>query len=104
LAGHGIYLALVILVFISVLLSRFFTVSNLLNVLRHAVFWNCEHWPDLCDLGGGIDLSVGATMGTVAIAISEITRGSNDNVLRNPGLPGNWPAHRSGKWLADYQA
>ncbi|OGO28810.1 MAG: hypothetical protein A2Z16_12375 [Chloroflexi bacterium RBG_16_54_18] len=83
LAGHGIYLALVILVFISVLLSpAFFTVSNLLNVLRAAaVLGIVSIGQTFVILGGGIDLSVGATMGTVAIAISEITRGSDDNVI-----------------------
>jgi ribose transport system permease protein len=83
LAGHGIYLALVILVFISVLLSpAFFTMSNLLNVLRAAaVLGIVSIGQTFVILGGGIDLSVGATMGTVAIAISEITRGSDDNVF-----------------------
>ncbi len=83
LAGHGIYVALLVLVFISVLLSpAFFTVSNLLNVLRAAaVLGIVSIGQTFVILGGGIDLSVGATMGTVAIAISEITRGSNDNVL-----------------------
>ena len=82
-AGHGIYLALAILVLISVILSpAFFKLSNLLNVLRAAaVLGIVSIGQTFVILGGGIDLSVGATMGTVAIAISEITRGSDQNVL-----------------------
>lgn len=82
-AEHAIYLALVVLVLISMMLSpAFFKLSNLLNVLRAAaVLGIVSIGQTFVILGGGIDLSVGATMGTVAIAISEITRGSNDNVL-----------------------
>lgn len=83
LTEHGIYLALLILVLISAMLSpAFFKLSNLLNVLRSAaVLGVVSIGQTYVILGGGIDLSVGATMGTVAIAISEITRGSNDNVV-----------------------
>jgi ribose transport system permease protein len=82
----GIYVALIIVIFISALMSpAFYKFSNVLNVLRAAaVLGIVSIGQTFVILGGGLDLSVGATMGTVAIAISEITRGRNDMVV--PGI------------------
>jgi ribose transport system permease protein len=79
---RGVYVALVLAVLISALLSpAFFKFSNVLNVLRAAaVLGIVSIGQTVVILGGGIDLSVGATMGTVAIAVSEITGGKDDNV------------------------
>jgi ribose/xylose/arabinose/galactoside ABC-type transport system permease subunit len=79
---HGVFVALALLILISAVISpAFFKPSNILNVLRAAaVLGIVSIGQTYVILGGGIDLSVGATMGTVAIAISEITRGTNENV------------------------
>ena len=80
---YGIYVALALVVLISALISpAFFKFSNLLNVLRAAaVLGIVSLGQTMVILGGGIDLSVGAVMGTVAIFISEFTGGANDNVV-----------------------
>lgn len=80
---HGIYAALVLMILISAILSpAFYKPSNLLNVLRAAaVLGIVSIGQTFVILGGGIDLSVGATMGTVAITISEVTRGTNEDVV-----------------------
>lgn len=82
----GIYIALLVVVVISAALSpAFYKPSNILNVLRAAaVLGIVSIGQTYVILGGGLDLSVGATMGTVAIAISEITRGKDDMVV--PGI------------------
>ena len=79
---RGVYVALVLAILISALLSpAFYKFSNLLNVLRAAaVLGIVSIGQTMVILGGGIDLSVGATMGTVAITISEVTGGKDDNV------------------------
>jgi len=80
---RGVYVALVIVVLISAMLSpSFFKFSNILNVLRAAaVLGIVSIGQTVVILGGGIDLSVGAVMGTVAIFISELTGGKDDTVL-----------------------
>jgi len=82
LEARGVYVALVLAVLISALLSpAFYKFSNVLNVLRAAaVLGIVSIGQTIVILGGGIDLSVGATMGTVAITISELTGGKDDNV------------------------
>jgi ribose/xylose/arabinose/galactoside ABC-type transport system permease subunit len=82
LARRGVYVALVGVVLISAVLSpAFFKFSNVLNVLRAAaVLGIVSIGQTMVILGGGIDLSVGGVMGTVAIFISEFTGGRNDNV------------------------
>ncbi len=79
----GVYVALMIVVIISALLSpAFYKLSNILNVLRAAaVLGIVSIGQTLVILGGGIDLSVGAVMGTVAIFISEFTGGKDDYVV-----------------------
>ena len=79
---RGVYVALLIVILISAILSpAFYKFSNILNVLRAAaVLGIVSIGQTLVILGGGIDLSVGAVMGTVAIFISEFTVGKNDNV------------------------
>lgn len=79
---RGVYVALVVVVLISASLSpAFFKFSNVLNVLRAAaVLGIVSMGQTLVILGGGIDLSVGAVMGTVAITVSEITGGQNHHV------------------------
>ncbi len=79
---RGVYVALVLAILISALLSpAFYKFSNVLNVLRAAaVLGVVSIGQTVVILGGGIDLSVGATMGTVAIAVSEITGGKDDSV------------------------
>jgi ribose/xylose/arabinose/galactoside ABC-type transport system permease subunit len=79
---RGVYVALAIVVLISALLSpAFYKFSNILNVLRAAaVLGIVSIGQTIVILGGGIDLSVGAVMGTVAIFISEFTGGSDDYV------------------------
>ena len=79
---RGVYVALVLAILISALLSpAFYKFSNILNVLRAAaVLGVVSVGQTLVILGGGIDLSVGAVMGTVAIAVSEITGGKDDSV------------------------
>jgi ribose transport system permease protein len=79
---RGVYVALVLAILISALLSpAFYKFSNILNVLRSAaVLGVVSIGQTMVILGGGIDLSVGAVMGTVAIAVSEITGGKDDNV------------------------
>ncbi len=79
---RGVYVALVVVVLISAILSpAFFKFSNVLNILRAAaVLGIVSIGQTLVILGGGIDLSVGAVMGTVAITVSEITGGQNHNV------------------------
>ena len=81
---RGVYVALIIVVLISAILSpAFFKFSNILNVLRAAaVLAIVSIGQTVVILGGGIDLSVGAVMGTVAIAISEITGGKDDKVVQ----------------------
>ena len=70
---------LLISAFISPAFFKFF---NVLNVLRAAaVLGIVSMGQTLVILGGGIDLSVGAVMGTVAIFISELTGGKDDNVI-----------------------
>lgn len=83
LAARGVYVALLIVILISAILSpSFFKFFNILNVLRAAaVLGIVSIGQTLVILGGGIDLSVGAVMGTVAIFISELTGGKDDNVL-----------------------
>jgi len=80
---RGVYVALVVVVLISAMLSpSFFKFSNILNVLRAAaVLGIVSIGQTVVILGGGIDLSVGAVMGTVAIFISELTGGKDDTVL-----------------------
>jgi len=80
---RGVYVALVLAILISALLSpAFYKFSNVLNVLRAAaVLGIVSIGQTMVILGGGIDLSVGATMGTVAIAVSELTGGKDDNVV-----------------------
>lgn len=80
---RGVYVALVIVVVISAVLSpAFYKVSNLLNILRAtAVLGIVSIGQTIVILGGGIDLSVGAVMGTVAIFISEFTGGKDENVV-----------------------
>ena len=80
---RGVYVALVVVVLISAILSpSFFKFSNILNVLRAAaVLGIVSIGQTVVILGGGIDLSVGAVMGTVAIFISELTGGKDDTVL-----------------------
>ena len=82
LAGHGIYLALVILVFISVLLSpAFFTVSNLLNVLRAAaVLGIVSIGQTFVILGGGIDLSIGSMMALTSVVAASQMKGQSEEV------------------------
>lgn len=82
LAARGVYVALVLVLLVSVFISpAFFKFSNILNVLRAAaVLGIVSMGQTLVILGGGIDLSVGAVMGTVAIFISELTGGKDDNV------------------------
>jgi ribose/xylose/arabinose/galactoside ABC-type transport system permease subunit len=72
----------VVVVLISAILSpAFFKFSNILNVLRAAaVLGIVSIGQTLVILGGGIDLSVGAVMGTVAIFISELTGGEDTYV------------------------
>ncbi len=79
---RGVYVALVVVVLISALLSpAFLKFSNVLNVLRAAaVLGIVSIGQTMVILGGGIDLSVGGVMGTVAIFISEFTGGSDENV------------------------
>jgi ribose/xylose/arabinose/galactoside ABC-type transport system permease subunit len=79
---RGVYVALVVVVLISALLSpAFFKFSNVLNVLRAAAVLSIVSiGQTLVILGGGIDLSVGAVMGTVAITVSEITGGQDHHV------------------------
>lgn len=79
---RGVYLALIAVVLASAILSpAFYKFSNVLNVLRAAaVLGIVSIGQTLVILGGGIDLSVGAVMGTVAIAVSEITGGKDDQV------------------------
>lgn len=79
---RGVYVALVVVILISALLSpAFFKFSNVLNVLRAAaVLGIVSIGQTMVILGGGIDLSVGGVMGTVAIFISEFTGGSDENV------------------------
>jgi len=79
---RGVYVALVVVLLISALLSpAFFKFSNVLNVLRAAaVLGIVSIGQTMVILGGGIDLSVGGVMGTVAIFISEFTGGSDENV------------------------
>lgn len=79
---RGVYVALMIVIIISALLSpAFYKISNILNVLRAAaVLGIVSIGQTLVILGGGIDLSVGAVMGTVAIFISEFTGGKDDYV------------------------
>jgi ribose/xylose/arabinose/galactoside ABC-type transport system permease subunit len=74
--------ALGVVVLISALLSpAFYKFSNMLNVLRAAaVLGIVSIGQTMVILGGGIDLSVGAVMGTVAIFISEFTGGKDENV------------------------
>jgi ribose/xylose/arabinose/galactoside ABC-type transport system permease subunit len=81
---RGVYVALIIVILISAILSpAFFNVFNILNVLRAAaVLAIVSIGQTVVILGGGIDLSVGAVMGTVAIAISEITGGKDDKVVQ----------------------
>ncbi len=78
----GVYVALVVVVVISAILSpAFFKFSNVLNILRAAaVLGVVSIGQTLVILCGGIDLSVGAVMGTVAITVSEITGGQNHYV------------------------
>ena len=80
---RGVYVALVFVVLLSAMLSpSFFKFSNILNVLRAAaVLGIVSIGQTVVILGGGIDLSVGAVMGTVAIFISELTGGKDDTVL-----------------------
>ncbi len=82
LAARGVYVALVIVILLSAAMSpAFFKFSNILNVLRAAaVLGIVSLGQTLVILGGGIDLSVGAVMGTVAIFISELTGGKDDRV------------------------
>jgi ribose/xylose/arabinose/galactoside ABC-type transport system permease subunit len=82
LESRGVYIALLIVVLISAMLSpAFYKFSNVLNVLRAAaVLGIVSVGQTMVILGGGIDLSVGATMGTIAIAVSEITGGRDNNV------------------------
>jgi ribose/xylose/arabinose/galactoside ABC-type transport system permease subunit len=79
---RGVYVALGVVVLISALLSpAFYKFSNMLNVLRAAaVLGIVSIGQTMVILGGGIDLSVGAVMGTVAIFISEFTGGKDENV------------------------
>ena len=79
---RGVYVALGVVVLISALLSpAFYKFSNLLNVLRAAaVLGIVSIGQTLVILAGGIDLSVGAVMGTVAIFISEFTGGKDEKV------------------------
>jgi len=79
---HGIYVFLVLLILLSSILSpTFFKLDNILNMLRSAaVLGIVSIGQTYVIIGGGADLSVGATMGTVAIMISEITKGENNNV------------------------
>lgn len=83
LEARGVYVALIVVILISAILSpSFFKFFNILNVLRAAaVLGIVSIGQTLVILGGGIDLSVGATMGTVAIFISELTGGKDDNVV-----------------------
>ncbi len=83
---RGIYIGLLAVILISALLSpAFYKFSNILNVLRAAaVLGIVSIGQTYVILGGGIDLSVGATMGTVAIAISEVTGGKDERVV--PGI------------------
>ena len=79
---NGIFVALFIVIVISSILSpSFFTLDNVLNMLRSAAVLGIVSIGQTCVIiGGGSDLSVGATMGTVAIMISEITQGTNSYV------------------------
>lgn len=79
---RGVYVALLLAILVSALMSpAFYKFSNILNVLRSAsVLGVVSIGQTLVILGGGIDLSVGAVMGTVAIAVSEITGGKDDSV------------------------
>jgi ribose/xylose/arabinose/galactoside ABC-type transport system permease subunit len=79
---RGVYVALALAILVSALMSpAFYKFSNILNVLRAAaVLGVVSIGQTLVILGGGIDLSVGAVMGTVAIAVSEITGGKDDAV------------------------
>ena len=79
---RGVFIALVLAILISALLSpAFYKFSNVLNILRAAaVLGIVSIGQTMVILGGGIDLSVGAIMGTVAIAVSEITGGKDDSV------------------------
>jgi ribose/xylose/arabinose/galactoside ABC-type transport system permease subunit len=79
---RGVFIALLIVILISAFLSpAFYKFSNVLNVLRAAaVLGIVSIGQTMVILGGGIDLSVGAVMGTIAIAVSEITGGRDDNV------------------------
>ena len=83
LEARGVYVALIVVLLISAILSpSFFKIFNILNVLRAAaVLGIVSIGQTLVILGGGIDLSVGAVMGTVAIFISELTGGKDDTVV-----------------------
>jgi ribose/xylose/arabinose/galactoside ABC-type transport system permease subunit len=80
--SRGVYIALLIVIIISAILSpAFYKFSNVLNVLRAAaVLGIVSVGQTMVILGGGIDLSVGAVMGTIAIAVSELTGGRDNNV------------------------
>ncbi len=82
LESRGVYVALLIVIIISAILSpAFYKFSNVLNVLRAAaVLGIVSIGQTMVILGGGIDLSVGAVMGTIAIAVSELTGGKDNNV------------------------
>jgi len=82
LAKWGVYVALALVIIISAALSpAFYKFSNVLNILRAAaVLGIVSLGQTLVILGGGIDLSVGAVMGTVAIFISEFTGGVDTGV------------------------
>ena len=76
LSKWGVFVALALVIVISAALSpAFYKFSNVLNILRaSAVLGIVCLGQTLVILGGGIDLSVGAIMGTVAIFISEFTK------------------------------
>ena len=78
----GIYFALLLVIIISASLSPgFYSLANIVNVSRSAAILAIVGLGQtFCIIAGGIDLSIGATMGTVAIVASEISRGKNDDV------------------------
>ncbi len=79
---RGVYVALGVVILVSAILSpAFYKFSNMLNVLRAAaVLGIVSIGQTMVILGGGIDLSVGAVMGSVAIFVSEFTGGRDENV------------------------
>ncbi|MGC8837705.1 MAG: ABC transporter permease [Anaerolineae bacterium] len=82
----GLYVALVVVIVAAALLSSaFYQPANLFNILRQAsALGILSVGQTIVMIGGGIDLSVAATMQLATIAVAEVTKGENSLVV--PGV------------------